>query len=371
MPCLRDIQLFKKRFKRHVDKVFFNMLPVTEENVVNPPDPPSRNVKFCIVSERGKEGRIHYHCAIFGCPQFTTLKAQNRYYTMKLVQYCWRDAVHKDNGFGFQSFREFVKKYPRALKLPADYDPYSRGFINFKLTSDNMNSDNSDESQIVSYILKYVAKDQFSEDSSCDCCEDGILSISNNMGLKFVRERLKYLTDPATDGLLRYVSFSSGKVKTLHLTSYYIKKLFPSISELIPVEFRRDFASMMYMKDLFIRSGQFTKLQCASFIKTCMFVQRRFEFWEVLDIFSEKQRIINAPTLKTVCEQKQQFMIDFGVVVGRLLKYDINYDAVLAQLRMNMEFFSKFKKSSADKVGQSAHDFRKNIIVQRSKSYLP
>lgn len=371
IPCLRDIQLFKKRLKRHVDKLFFHFLPQTQENVENTPDPPSKNVKFLIVSERGKDGRIHYHCCIYGIPNFTELAWQNRYYTIKLFQYCWRDPQHKSGNFGFVSFKQYLKEFPRALKVPKGYDPYSKGYINFK-TSDDPRSDGSsnDPSKAVSYILKYVNKNMFEKDE-VSSIDDNFINISTKMGLKFVESKYKEITDRRSNGMINYVSFAGGKPKSVFLTSYYLKKLFPSISKLIPVDFRRDFSSMMYMADRFIASGQFTAKQCSWITKTQLFLLSRFSFYDVFDSYTPDVRpVIKAADKQSFIDAKQQLLIDFGLIVNRLLHYEIDFEAIKSKIRIRDEFFSKFKPNSPSKRNLLGKDFVKSLIINQSKQKL-
>lgn len=233
----RAVQLFKKRFMMTAKRAF----PVLDFS----------SVRWICKSEYGHENRRpHYHLCVVGLPFFSPIAYMQKATINLLCRYCWRLPSRT-------SFKQFCEKFPLYYKLPKDYDPESYGNINCELL------DNVKKS--VSYIMKYMFKD--ADDVAIDTAidplthkeysfrskrrSDGLLrnflTVSRDMGLEFVSRHLSSINNR---GQIEYIVPSSPQtVNKAFLSSYYIRKFFPSINSLVPSEVRRSFFTLLFCRE--------------------------------------------------------------------------------------------------------------------------
>lgn len=212
----RQFVLFKKRFRTSL----VQLCDGYESNI---------NLKFISSCERGKLGRCHFHVVILGIPLF---KIGNEVYARdlitQLIQYCWRsNEIVQSRPIRYMSFDMYRRRYPRIYKRDADYDPLSFGFVNVSVCNNVRSS--------MKYVFKYLFKGD----------NDMLLwkSLSVNLGLSFATELSQQVLQ-SRDGSFKMLD--GNKVTESYFCSYYIRKLFPSDSKLLPLSIRRSFINLMY-----------------------------------------------------------------------------------------------------------------------------
>lgn len=249
----RHVQLFKKRFKILVCRVFGNEV--------------GNAVKFYVTSEYvPSTHRPHYHMLVFGVP-FDRSKDVYRVYHM--LEFCWRESVRLPNG-RYYSFDAYCRDYPLVFRRPDGYDPLSFGFINVR-QCDNVSS-------ALSYILKYQFKDDVNE---CEHWFEGVrmhatFHVSSvNMGVDFVMSHKSALLQ-SSDGVFSYYDWCVNKKSDCRLCAYFINKLFPPFTRLVSSEFRRALRDVIYFGNYMLRLGDFAQLR-SSVLHTMQYIFDKFE----------------------------------------------------------------------------------------------
>lgn len=341
-------QNFKKRFKHAVSKNF---------------DCDPSSIKFICTSEIGRHGRLHYHCVVFGIPFLSYHEPEHKYYVRKLFQYCWREP-DRLTAFRYLSFKEYLRKYPQSTNIKKYYDPKSYGYINVSQVKNTKNA--------ITYVLKYAFKD-LTEQSENHCWR----SVSINLGLEFAKKYKPYVLS-SHDGKFDFKDIASGEIKHVALSSYYINKLFPSESKLIPVQFRRRYFNICAISEELLSTHFLNHDQRIMVHEFRLFLKDKYPFMECLQLVSEgcsyhclksdlfpdaagRQKYI----FDSIC-QIRDFLCD-------MVKFDIVYDDVVKQLADRSELFLKYSIKPDLSDGQLvglAHNFVKDIRKMRSISTL-
>lgn len=233
----RDCINFKKRFRTYAERY----LGLDSEVV--------RSIKFAIFPEYGKSdpllniiGRPHYHVIIFGCPQFVDDYYENYYKWTRFVRFCWRFSITDCRPTDeLNNFDVYQDRYSQIFNITPDYDPLSMGFVNVNFTSDT---------KALSYVSKYVVK-------GCDVPEGQnplfhpLLSV--NLGVDFVKDNFDY--DEYFRTLkMKYLNIYTGQTCEVSLTSYYLKKIFPSWSQMVSSDFRKHYYSAVSQLQSFVKT---------------------------------------------------------------------------------------------------------------------
>lgn len=250
---IRHIQLFKKRLKQLITRYFSS-------------DDASK-LKFICVSEYGKYNhRPHYHVLVYGFPIILN-DVTLRYH---MIQYCWRESYKLSNGRWY-SFDEYRKDYPKVFKRPPNYDPFSFGFINLSEV---------DSMKQVGYVLKYQLKDnEFKHKHWFDgvTMHPNFLTVSENLGLDYVLKYSDSILD-SKDSKFTYHDWTTNTVVNCDLCGYYLKKLFPSFSSLIPCDLRKNFRQMASCVDAIIHLNDFDSDLKKSAFATRSLLHDKFPF---------------------------------------------------------------------------------------------
>lgn len=216
--CRRDVQLFKKR----VNKLVFDLFGL--------------RLKYGYFSEYGNDGRCHYHMIIYGMPFLSDMSSYKRFeYFSRLLQFCWRS--FPKSGYSSKerfSFDNYLKRGYRWFNVTEDClnkDPYSMGYVNVEFPTSG---------KCLAYISKYICKSSNVPSGK----NKNFYNISNNLGVSWLTSHLDNINKVSSKFVYR--SKYGNEVKELYLSSYYIKKLFPSFTSLVPVEFRRKWLSFHY-----------------------------------------------------------------------------------------------------------------------------
>lgn len=382
---LKDVQMFKKRFKRNIEILF-------DKDV-------ARSVKFLVASEYSPKVennyRPHYHMLIFGMPKFgfTENATQNEYYTIKLIQYCWRDSERKSNG-RYVSFKDYRVMFPKAYKQPVGYDPLSFGYCNV------VNIDGS--SNAVKYVLKYAFKSGSHLDDLCKSEERSITCVqsqfekyfcysederdefetlsvpfagsillpagrkkpfylmSHNLGLNFVlAHRNEILRDP--QHLLSYCGFADGKVVDMRLSAYYLNKLFPSESKLVPVELRNAYKDVLMYSSNIVNCDWVPKRYKQMSIVSRLAVIERFPFLNLLEYDSHRSYLNKVSFIQDVSlleSSRHDLLTDhlqfLGDAVCKCFSYSLDYNEILkkvAERNIVLSSIDNRSKSSLRDVG--------------------
>lgn len=207
----RDVQLFKKRLNKLVFERF------------------GLHLKYAVFSEYGKLGRAHYHMLIYGLPLF---EGKSEYYKFKvynqLLQFCWRSfpkvGYKRSQRYDFDNFCKQGFKFFN-IHNGDKVDPFSNGFVNIQFIRG---------SGAFRYVSKYVSKGSNVPEGK----NPNIFHLSANLGLSFISKYRDFLLSHSYFMFLSKFG-SSVFPRKVFLSSYYIKKLFPSQSSLVPIEFRR------------------------------------------------------------------------------------------------------------------------------------
>lgn len=235
------IQTFKKRLRKNLGLYLLRHTSLDNSHV----GLILKSLKFVCVSEYGSLGRPHYHMVIFGFPRLCSNSFDNEIAIRRLLMFCWRD--NRTSG-GYMSFADYVIKYPKVFNLPVGYDPQSFGFINLQICRD---------SKSILYITKYMRKNT-EEIAYADCVDPltnkhykrktdfdvhgrkrNFCLVSHNLGVNFVSGLFPYLDKQS--GKVSFTSWFDNVLYSVRLCSYYIHKLLPSYSELVPPAVRKRF----------------------------------------------------------------------------------------------------------------------------------
>lgn len=192
------------------------------------------NVKVITFAERGTKGthRPHLHMLVFGLWQQYDQVGVWSQIVWSLFRYCWRspDApqvkfadfhrIHKDDVLWDFRHRE---------------EDHQIGEVEFELC-DNV-------SGAVMYVTKYMSKSMLERKTKFRPWH--FKSISYNLGVNYVRKHRQYMID---SGCHKFLSFEGLDVEPREnfLSGYYLNKLFPSYSRLLPAKIRRSVDYMFY-----------------------------------------------------------------------------------------------------------------------------
>lgn len=374
--CKRDVQLFKKRLKRNLD-IFAKSQWLEDRK-------PSKDLKFLIVSEYGsKDGRPHYHCIITGMPYFSSFPPEQDYFENLMLRFAWRTPVRKSNGL-YYSFKEFMEEYPLTYKVPADYDPYILG---------NINKSDCHSNLAASYTLKYMFKyydPEYTKQfvpagfvnrrdkkgrplTTLDPVYDAehkrppFVLVSQNMGLRFVDT----LFDRETlSPKFKYMSHFDRMVKETELSGYYLTKLFPSVSELIPSGLRKNYCNIVRMSEVLTSSPFVSNDVKRIVLASRMYLDKEFPYLQFeiphYEPCKDKPKPDNGydwylNELNLFCHMFDRCLFYVGT---------INYEVVLKRIALRDKFFSKFKPRDRSQVSLSAQRFRRQMLINISKSTL-
>lgn len=215
--CRRDIQLFKKRLNKIVSTY-------------------GCQLKYGYFSEYGELGRPHYHMIIYGMPLINNLSSYKCFeFYSKMLQFCWRSFPKKgfkrSERYNFSDYLKRNYKWFNVSPSSKNADPYSMGFVNVEFPTDG---------KCFGYISKYISKSSNVPEGN----NKNFYNLSNNLGVKWLSERINNIR--SYDSKFLYLSKSGNQPKEIYLTSYYIRKLFPSFSQVVPLEFRRNWISFHY-----------------------------------------------------------------------------------------------------------------------------
>lgn len=328
----RHIQLFQKRLSR--------ILGV--------------KLKYFCVSEYGHEnGRPHYHMLIFGIPQNIGCSSTHTDYLVnKYVQYCWRESERHQHSLGYVTFDEYVKEYPKYRDYPADYDKLSFGFTNVSICEN--------ASTAIAYCCKYLFKDVSVDDN-----RESFKSISCNMGLQFA----KFLSEqPFVDGKFSYRPMDSLEPKQISLCGYYLKKLYPSLSNLVPVDVRR---AVVNLNDAFftMQNLKISKNMKSLLYESYKSIKSRFQFlfdFVKPPIIVSHEKTSTSLTLNLFELSHETFTKSCAILDA----YDLDYSKLLEDLKKRATLFKGFKPRSREQILDAAHKFRKDMKVQESISTI-
>lgn len=318
---LKHIQRFKKRLKRNAE------IHYRDRGI----DFDSSRIKFLITSEYGKKThRVHYHCMVFGLPQLYENSTTSYYEAVHLFQFCWRENVRqKDKVTGlnrYQSFKEYKDRYPIIFNRPPDYDPYSFGYVNVVAGADG---------NAVKYILKYAFKGIGGEDLVPAGMNESFISCSCNLGVQWLRQFRPELLK-SLNGEFSYVSCLSNSVQQATLCNYYIKKLFPSWSTMVPVGLRRSFVAMSTAAQELVDSPLVNKHVKAAVLATVVDASTRYPFLEMLALRSNSKLADKFSILERVDFIYQKYQ--------ECLNYEIDYkniERLAAERSRYLSFWNK------------------------------
>lgn len=355
----RLLQLFKKRFKRNINKIWSYLNDGKEC-----PHDYARDIKFIVTSEHGKLGRPHFHVIIFGVPFFTNFEPENDYIVRLLCRYCWRVPKRNNNGL-FDTFEYFAQNYPKVLRTPEDYDALSYGFVSASQVS---------SSKVVNYVMKYSFKEQLDKDRQSKALPDFKL-VSQNLGLQWLKARAEQLAD--SDGKFEYMSHFDTSVKKINLSGYYLKKLFPS-SSVLSLDLRKSFYDICHFQELIKRSDLDASAKHAA-LCTRIYAQDRLPYIMLSDIIAHDDFRSYKPAYRDAVsddvdkQYTHEFLLyglanAFQSYLSAVDEFDVN--EFLSRIAKRDQFFMKFKKRARSEILLSASRARRDIIINRSKSKL-
>lgn len=259
-----DVQKFLKRLRRYLEKHY------------------DAHIKVYYVSEYTPvTNRPHYHMLIFGFPYLSNDKVLNQFLRYHLIQYCWREPDVR------MSFRQYRLKYPIVFKRPKHYDPSSFGYIDLVEVC---------SLGVVNYLCKYFHKnvddvreyethdplashpDKLTKHKSKyfrkDFTRRNFRGCSVNLGVDFVRSHIKQSSNEIT-----FTDWLSRRVQSLRICGYYMQKLYPSMSKLVPIQIRRAYQNALHSISNILNSD--TKLSntiIRQLLHTRMYLQDNFPY---------------------------------------------------------------------------------------------
>lgn len=342
--------------KRHV-QLFFKRL--RKNGFMNQPDRPMKYIYTC---EVGNNGRYHVHLIIFGLPIYDDeFDSHNTYLVTKFLQYCWRDAELLDDNFHYRNFDSYVKNYPLAWSQPKDYDPWSRGYVNVKLLQDPHSACN--------YVLKYTFKNRGTDKFI-------FRGQSTNLGLEFAKS-LRSFALSSSDGTFKYCSKITNKVVEVKLSQYFINKLFPSFSKIVPNGFRKSwYDAVLCCRKLIEYKFSSRDVKFSAWF-TLDYLYKHYSFLSVLnDFYTEPLGNSSFINSKLVSDSHLTFVRHHLTRIADDM-YDLQYGypdldlkSLNSQLFDRESFLNKFKQKSFSEKCKVASDFRRSVLINISKSTL-
>lgn len=319
----------------------------------NYPDLMDSDLKFICTSEVGSKGRLHYHCIIFGFPVISPVESECQYYTRKLIQYCWREPQRV--GRAYLSFRNYYLSYPQSTNIKMGYDSRSYGYVNVEFVDKARST--------VKYILKYAFKHFDDSDKMF------WRSVSVRLGCKWLQTFKPYLLQ-SNDGSFQYRDFMSGDVKTVHLSKYYLDKLFPSYSKLLPVEFRNAYfdcqslcTSILNNKYLVPLDGKLEMTKPVYVARMAQhYLHTHFPFMEVVTDYVPKSCLSDIDV--------KEHINRIYWLLGLLSEFEIDYDTILERLEERSTYFSKLtdESKSDGELRTISKSFVRDVINMQNKS---
>lgn len=377
----RDIQLFQKKLK----SALRNFKSYIIDHFIPDYDGSPDDIKFIYSGEVGHKGKFHIHCIIFGLPFIGKNSGHNFYLIKKLVQYAWRDAVRLPNG-RYQDFVSYLRRYPKAFKQPKGYDPASKGYTQMSELKG---------SSAVLYALKYAFKHYDEHKLSLDECDyhydkNVFVGASTLLGVSFVQSFREYLLN-SNDSFLRYTSVINNQLNEVQLSKYYLDKLFPSESKLIPVEHRRAIVNVMqccasvcsssaprYYKALALSYRLAAEVDFAPLAIEYYLIRHDKEHLRP-DVFDYNATYIE-DGLEFIYPVKREHsgIIEEWQYTFQLLEksffylrdHPLDFDCINKQLLDRSKFFNRFKHRSFSEVCQSARKFEERRTEIQSKAIL-
>lgn len=204
---IRDCQLFKKRLNKYMSTYY-----------------PGTKLKYSIFSEYGLGGRPHYHLFIFGFPYSKVADSANYLYfnSLQILQYVWR----VQDKTKYESYEDYLKHgYPVFRQTNFSKDKNSIGFVNLKIVN----------SLPISYVTKYISKGSNVPPGK----HPNFRLISQNLGVEFASSLIPSILHNKS-GRTFYTPRGTMKPKPVSFSTYYINKFFPTLSQSVPLEIRRN-----------------------------------------------------------------------------------------------------------------------------------
>lgn len=335
---IRHIQLFKKRFKRNLDLLGKD----------------SSSVKFLVTSEYGKLGRPHYHMLVFGCPYLDDNHLKHDYLFRQLINFCWRVPERSSDG-KFRSFSSYLSKFPKLWKRADDYDKLSYGYS-------QVSEIRGDGSSCASYACKYAFKDA---GSTVPKGKNKLFrSVSKNLGFDFVLSRKDNILSDK-ESKFYYCDQRSNKLVSTFLSSYYVNKLFPSRSKLVPVELRKLLHSTYLEIGMILGASKYVSPHVLGVTlrdKRCLEAYFPwFKFSMPSHDYSSLDVLKRLDISLSVIRSNFKKLIDY---------VHLDYDDVCRRSFERDVFLSKFKERSLSSVMVSSRQWRRKNSDLRAKAIL-
>lgn len=215
--CVRHVQAYIKRVRSWISK--------------NVGSEDAQNIKVIYSGEYGsKTGRPHYHIAFFHFPihkiQYPIQQA------LKLFEYLWSKPKF---GFmlNFVPFSEYKVRRNGSLYENAQlhYDTFNYGIVKVKRIYSN---------NVGKYIGKYIAKGGKILNISAPFFRKSI-----NLGMKYFDANIRQQLYDNKVNKFTYKNLSNKIKEDSHICSYYLNKLYPSVTRFVSSDIRR---CLFYMR---------------------------------------------------------------------------------------------------------------------------
>lgn len=366
--CRRHLQRFKKRLKRNLENFLIRERHYDRSAARNA----VTKVKFLCRSEYGHvDGRVHYHCLVFGFPRLRGNFVRNKYETTHFMQFCWRlNEMSYTSNLPYMSYAEYCKTYPQVFNREPYYDKWSFGFVNVEWCDDG--------TKVASYVCKYMCKDvddvQFVEGTDpltkkpyklkTKYRTDGKLrnftDCSRNLGVEFARSL------QVTRGSVSYASFLDNTLHTRRLCAYYIDKLFPSPSRVVPSVVRKAYIEALLCASDVIANAHMLERRSIEFVRLNANLLIS-SFWHFTDIHQipECDLISWNYGFVDLCIDLQRFN-DLSDIVFNFVRVSTDIDIGLVELHRS-RFFSNIVFTHKDTL---ISEFRsKNELIANSLKF--
>lgn len=191
----------------------------------------SKRMKVMYSGEYGSNFtcRPHYHVVFFHFPYYLMTKEYPPYKILRLFEYFW-SKPHYNNEEDVVTFDDYnINQY-------CHYDDkslaYKKRYVNGIVDVCKLKNGN-----IAKYIGKYIAKGCKTEAGRAK----SFFNKSINFGMRFFTEHVVSQLRDNKKNTFVYKNLSSKIKEDAHCCSYYLSKLFPPISRIIPAEVRRSY----------------------------------------------------------------------------------------------------------------------------------